>query len=366
MAAVTAPYQAQAQDRLAGAVAHVLRVVAQPLAGAPVTLSLSQAEITFDESWAPHAQARFQVEAEDAAALLDVLDPRFRCRVTVEAGYSYGGQNQDVHTLATLHARNVGTDLRLEADSAEALAQDRKHTAAAGYPPKTGINELVQWAAGLAVAPEPVEVVSEFPLGYGANMLTELDLEVGAQYWDLLADAANRVGVWLHVGTDGRWYIKRRPALSARTAANLHAGPGGTLTEQPSKSLSRDAFQNSVCLNYTWADDARNEYQVIGAAEVPGAGRLGVERIGRLTYYEERPGPVTQAQATAAAETVLAYRITQGTGYELKGAAAYWLRPGMTVTVRPAQGPQERQLIQSVSFEPLAGLMTIQTRHPES
>lgn len=366
MAAVTAPYQAQAQEQLAGAVAHVLRVVARPLVGEPVTLSLSQAQITFDESWAPHVQARFQVADQDAAALLEALDPRYRCRLTVEAGYRYAGQVLDVHNLATLHVRSLGTDLRLEADSDEALAMDRKHTTAAGYPPRTGINELVSWAAGLAAAPDQAQVVSEFPPGYGANMLTELELDVGGQYWDLLADAANRVGVWLHVGEDGRWYIKRRPALG-RTAANLHAGPGGTLVEYPAKTLNRDAFQNSVCLNYTWTDDAtRTEYQVVGLAEVPGAGRLGVERIGRLTYAEDRAGPVTQAQATAAAETVLSYRISQGAGYQLKGAAAYWLRPGMTVTVRPHQGAQERHLIQSVTFEPLAGLMTITTRQPES
>lgn len=366
MAAVTAPWQPQAQARLAGALAHVLRVTAWPRTGAPVVLPVSDAEITFDESWSPHVQTRFQLAGADWAELLSALDPRERCRLTVDAGYDYGPQALDVHTLATLHLRSLGTDQRLEADSAEALAQDRKHTTAAGYPPKTGINELVSWAAGLAQAPERAEVVSVFPPGYGANMLTELELEPGAQYWDLIADAANRVGVWVHVGDDGRWYIKRRPALSGTTAANLHAGPGGTLTEQPKQTITRELFQNSVCLKYTWTDAAKQDFQLFGLAEVPGAGRLGVERIGRLTYYEERPGPVTQAQATAAAQTVLSYRISQGAGYELNGMAAYWLRPGMTVTLRPEHGPQERQLVQSVSFKPLAGTMTVKTRPQEN
>lgn len=364
MAGLTAPYADDVEDWISRSVQHVCRAVASPLAGEPVELDLSGCEVTLDDSWAPHVQARLELAAEDAEALQGILDPRYRCRVTIYAGYIYGGGTEDVHELATLHLRTVGGELRIDADSDEGLAQDRKYTAADGVPPRTGINELVQWAADKAVFPESAVVVSEFLPGHGATMLTELELEPGADYWDLLADAANRCGVWVHVGTDGRWYVRRRPQLVAETAVKLSAGPGGLLTDYPRKALDRDEFRNAVNLSYVWQDDARNEYRVEGYAAATGPGRVSVDRIGHLTYHEERSGPVTQAQAEAAAQTVLAYRLSRGNGYTLTGIAAYWVRPGQTCTVQPQRGPQERHLVQAVTFDPIAGLMTITTREP--
>lgn len=364
MAALTAPYADDVEDWLSRSVQHVHRAVAYPLAGEPVELALTGATVTFDDSWAPHIQARLDVTAEDADALQAVLDPRYRCRVTLDAGYVYGGGTEDMHELATLHLRTVGGELRMEADSDEGLAQDRKWTPADGTPPRSGINELAVWVANKAAYPEAAEVVSTFPPGHGATMLTELELEPGAGFWDLLADAANRCGVWVHVGTDGRWYIKARPQLAATSAAKLSAGPGGLLTEYPHKSLDRDTFRNAVCLSYVWQDDARNEYTVHGTAAATGPGRVGGDRIGWLTYHEQRDGPVTQTQADAAAQTVLSYRLTRGNGYELTGVAAYWLRPGMTVTVQPKHGAQERHLVQAVTFDLIKGLMTVTTREP--
>lgn len=364
MVAVTAPYADDVEDCLTRSVQHVARAVAYPLGGEPVSLPLTALEVTFDDSWAPHIQARFELAAKDAEALQAVLDPRYRCRVELSAGYVYGGGLEDVHELARLHLRGVGAGLRVEADSDESLALDRKHVPADGWPVRTGINELVQWAASLALYPEEAQVVSEFPPGYAANMLTELEIEQGADYWGIVADAANRCGVWVHVGTDGRWYIKPRPQLSGQAAAKLSAGAGGTLTDYPRLRLDRDQFNNSVCLSYSWQDDARNEYTVHGTAAALGGGRVSGDRIGWLTYHEERRGPITQTQADAAAQTVLSYRLTRGNGYELKGIAAYWLRPGMTVTVQPRTGDQARHIVQAVKFDPIAGLMTVQTRIP--
>lgn len=367
MAALTAPYVEDVEERITRSVQHVCRVTAYPLAGEPVELALAdRASITFDEAWSPHIQSRLSLAAEDAAALLAVLDPRFRCRIRIQAGYVYGGGLEDVHDLAVLHLRKINNSLELEADSDEGLAQDAKHTRADGYPPKTGINEVVLWAASRALHPEIPEVVSEFPPRYGADKLTELELDPGADYWDLISDVAARVGVWIHVGADGRWYIKPRPVLASRTALKLHSGPGGTITSPVDHSLDRDTFNNEVALRYSWTDDARNDYEVTGTAAVPGSGLLGVERIGRLTYFEERSGPVTQAQADAAAQTVLAYRITGGNGIRLEAVAAYWLRPGHTVTVQePGQG-QDRHLVRAVTFDPVAAVMTVETRKPET
>ena len=44
--------------------------------------------------------------------------------------------------------------------------------------------------------------------------------------------------------------------------------------------------------------------------------------------------------------------------------AAYWLRPGMTVTVQLPVGDQQRLLVRQVTFNPVNGTMSVSLYQP--
>jgi hypothetical protein len=367
---LTDPFLPDVDDRIRQSVEHVYGATAYPVSGAPIPLDVEDLSITFDESWSPFVQADITCKVPEDQATLDRLDPRLNCRVQITLGYTYDGKVSDVHVVADLHIRTrdvlrPANQLRLTASSDEGRSQDAKRRAADAAPPKTGINEIITYAANKAVYPNTAVIVSDFPPGYGVNSFTELSLDIGKDFQSLITDAAGRAGVWVYSDGSRRWFITTRPEVAGVSAHKLYTGPDGTILDTDA-ALQREDFSNSVCLIYTWKDAAGADQTLYGEAYVPGSGPFGVVATGYNTYVEERQGPVTQAQATAAAQTVLKYKITRGHGIRLGAVAAYWLRPGMTVTVQLPLGDQERQLIRAVTFNPVSGTMTITTRQPES
>lgn len=368
--ALTDPYFPDVDDRIRQSVEHVYSATAYPVTGSPIRLDVEDLNITFDESWTPHIQADITATVPNDQATLDRIDPRLNCRVTISLGYVYDGRVSDVHEVADLHIRTrevlrPTNKLRLTASSDEARAMDAKRRSTDAAPPKSGINEIVAYAAGKAVSPDTAEIVSDFNPGYGVNSFTELGLDVGESFNSLVIDAASRAGVWVYCDGSRRWHITTRASVEGVSAHKLFTGPDGTIFDSDT-ALQRDEFFNSICLKYVWKDTAGDERTIYGEAYVPGTGKYGVSAIGWNTFVEERQGPITQAQANTAAQTVLKYKITRGHGIRLEAAAAYWIRPGMTVTIQLPLGNQERQLVRAVSFNPASGSMTITTRQPES
>jgi hypothetical protein len=368
--ALTDPYLPDVDDRIRQSVEYVYSATAYPVTGDPIPLDVEDLSITFDESWSPHIQAAITAKVPEDQATLDRLDPRKNCRVKVSLGYVYDGRVSDVHVVADLHLRTrevlrPANQLRLTASSDEARAQDAKRRSADALPPKIGINEIVAYAAGKAVYPDTAEIVSDFAPGYGVNSFTELALDVGETFDSLITDAAGRAGVWVYSDGSRRWHITTRAAVAGVSAHKLFTGPDGTIFDSDT-ALQREDFFNSVTLIYKWTDAAKVDFTIYGEAYVPGSGAYGVTATGWNTYVEERQGPITQAQANAAAQTVLKYKVTRGRGIRITSAAAFWLRPGMTVTIQLPLGEQERQIIRAVTFNPSSGSMTITTRQPES
>lgn len=368
---MTAPFSAQIETALREPLEHYCRLYALTRDGREVDLDVigDALTVTADESWSPMWQLTATVHTP-APADLEELDPTEGCRVLLDWGYIYRGRERDVHVraldlaLIRLTEDEAAGTCALAADSDETLLQSAHRLPGDPGVPITGINELVGNAAGKGVSPFVPDVVSDFSSGYRGDMLTEVGLDIGQDFWSIIADAAGRAGVWVYCGADRRWRITTRPRVLGTSVHQLRGGPDGTMTGRTGER-NRDTYANTVLLRYVWQDSARNEYAVYGTAAVPGAGRHGTARIGRISYVEDRPGPITQAQADAAAQTVLSYKLTRGSGQDIEAAAAYWLRPGHTVTVQtPAR--QLRQLVRRVVFNPLAGAMTVTTREPSN
>lgn len=368
---ITYPYRPDVEQRLReNSVTHVFGAIAYPVTGAPIPLDVTGVGITFDESWSPYIQADIVAKLIDDQETLDRLDPRLNCRVQITLGYVYDAKETDTHVIADLHLRSrevmrPANEIKLTAWSDEGKLQDRRRWPGDGAVPKTGINEVIEYAALAGAFPGDVEVISQFGAGYGANYLTELEMEIGDTYASLAQDVANRTDVWVRCDGERNWYITRRSEVAGVSAHKLLTGPDGTIIGSD-VALQREDYANNVILKYAWRDLADVDRIMYGTAQVTGTGQHGKDAIGLNTYFEERTGPVTQFAANAAAQTVLKYKLTRGRGTRIDAVAAYWLRPGQTVTIQLPTGDQERHIVRAVSFTPGSGSMTVTTRQPEN
>lgn len=143
-------------------------------------------------------------------------------------------------------------------------------------------------------------------------------------------------------------------------AMSLVVGENGTLIDSDT-TLTRDEWFNCVAIENTVYDPPR-----IGTAQIK-TGVFGTDNIGYKTYYESKDiySPFGNIAASVAAE-ILAKKSAMGRGFMLTATAAYWLRPGMPVTVKLPTGPAERHIVQQVTFNPQMGSMKVETRLPEN
>ena len=126
--------------------------------------------------------------------------------------------------------------------------------------------------------------------------------------------------------------LTRRAAVASVSRAQLAVGPGGTLTHSQS-DLARAEWGNAVLLRSSWRDGTGTDRIVIASAWAT-SGDFAVATAGARWQLIERTSPTTQAAANAAAKHILTRTLSRGRGYTLTAVAAYWLRPGHTVTVQ--------------------------------
>ncbi|MDO5876499.1 hypothetical protein FV140_14635 [Paenarthrobacter ureafaciens] len=368
MAAITAPWALEAAARIREPHRQVLKATAYPVTGAPFDLDVLQATVTLDESWSPRIQASLSCEVPADKAQLAALDPRKRVRVKVYAGYQWNSVSEDVQLLADLHLRNrdikrPDNTLELRLASDEALAQDYKRQSWDTQPPTTNLLDFVTYHANIASIPETIQpVLTDFVTSFGASSLTGVVQEPGKDSWSLLADAQDRAGCRIYVDGNRRWHIERLPKLGV-TALNLTIGVDGIITES-SATLSREDFKNAVTIKYAWRDGAGNDQVIYGNCFV-NSGEFATSAIGFNVYYLERSVPATQAQADAAAKTVLTSVGRRGNSYSITALNAFWLTPGSTVTATLPEGDQRKMLVSSVSFNYPSGEMSLKLRQPE-
>lgn len=364
----TYPYLSQAAVEITGSsLEHIVGITVVPAIGEQFTLDAEDLKVTFAEDWSPHIQATFTA-AVPATTQLDLLDGRLNCRLKIRAGYRYQDGTLDVQDLADLGLRNRGVgrpanQIDLTAESDEARAQDRRRVE--DYGPFTtfaGINELVQFFADYAIYPATATVLSDFSSTYGAGAISGITAPIGTAMWDVIADAAARAGVWVHCSGDRKWRIRTRAELAGTPQHVLEVGKNGTIITSDS-AIDRTQFANQSIIEYSWTDAGGVAHKVYGRARIT-TGPYSVDVAGYKTDHVVMERAATQAQADAAAASRVGNLVTRGRSLSLEAHAAYWLRPGMTITVQLPTGPAESHLIKSITFEPGVGKMQIETRQP--
>jgi hypothetical protein len=142
----------------------------------------------------------------------------------------------------------------------------------------------------------------------------------------------------------------------------LSYGDQGTVVS-PSSSLDRNAWANYVRVRYRWRDSSGADKVIVATSYVSGGPYRITGPSGRRILEVERTGATTQAEANAVARSILNRALARGDSLTVQAVAAYWLRPGHTVDVQLPTGVV-RHLVARVSFDLLAGMMTVETRQP--
>lgn len=322
-------------------------------------------EVTLAEDWAPYAQVKVTIPAPSDETLLDeLLDPRRNCRLHVRAGYTYPDNITEMGLLADVGLRErplsrPADTLALDGGSAEYRAQDYRALYWEGME-RAGITEAVSWLAGFAEAAPRIR--SDFPARHGAAQLAEIEVNLGDDYWSLMADAAVRTNTRVWCDETGEWRVAARVDHVSAPVHRMAVGAGGTITGSTA-NLSRDEWFNSVLLEYRWSDQDGNQHIVYGRA-LAVSGPFAVAAVGHKTHHERIERPISQATADRAAAAKLRTLISRGRSRVLTGGAAYWMRPSDTVSVLLPTGDEELAVVQSVRFTPLNGLMQVTTREP--
>lgn len=363
---MTAPFLPRAAQDVTQSLEHQQLVMVKPVAGPAFPLEVEDLEFGFSEDWAPHVEVSVKAKVPEDVAQLDALDPRAGCRLLVSAGYIYGDRTEDVHQLAdvALQTRDVSRPdnrLSLSGVSGEAQLQDYL-TLWNPSIPQGGLNEAMDWILSFGLQPKVPRIKTTLPAGYGKANLAGIEAPIGTNYWNVAEDAAQRTDAWVYCDGADTWQITAKPTVAATPALSLVVGENGTIITSQA-TLDRGAWANALCITYSWSDADNNQHTVYGRA-VTTAGPYSVTTVGYRTEHVQREIPVTQAQADTAAAGMLRNLVSRGRGLTLEALAAYWLRPGMTVSVTLPTGAPELHLVQSVRFRPGQGTMTVSTRQP--
>lgn len=302
-----------------------------------------------------------------AADVLARLDPRKNVRVTITAGYHLADGTRSVAQVANLHLRTRTVDrprhtLTLTAVSDEALVIEGAKRAVSldsPYVPPTladGIGSLIlQVLAGTPAAGRPI--TNTLPAKTGQTV-------IGTDYWRAITDLADQGDADIYDEGDRVFRIAPRVYTASTSVATLRTGPGGTVTAT-SSTVDRDDFANDVQLRYEWRDAGGAEQGITGAAALS-SGPWAPASVGFCGYTEDRPGPITQAAADAAAATLLRRLTSRSRTIELEAVAHWWIRPRQTVTIQLPTGEQSRVLVVSVRFDIDRRTMHLTTRAPET
>ncbi|GAA4627263.1 hypothetical protein GCM10023113_27550 [Cellulomonas oligotrophica] len=338
---------------------------------APVVLDVESGTLTYDETTYPYAQAEMTLRVPPEQDVLNLLDPRRGVQIRVTLGYRAPGAGAETHRVAALVLWSRTVDrpanrVQLVARSAESKvltwmpvgSESKTFTADDDAGP--AIAELIRWAIPGAVVRNDLPRGQQFVTGADTLVVGIGDSVMSAAY-----DIANRAGdAWVYEDGLGTWVLRERPALAGQAAAVLKVGPGGSITSS-SAVLSLEDFANVVVVEYRWYDGEQQTRR--GWAQVA-SGPFSVAAVGRRVYVERREYKGSAAEAQAAARSIVRRTVTRGRALRVESAAAaYWLRPGHTVTVALPSGPQERHLVQAVQFDLAgSGVMNVTTRLPET
>lgn len=357
MAINTVNYDASLEDLLRHPIQHLYRVTVYPASGASFALAVDgDLSVTFSMAWAPYAQASLTVKTPRTAAERAKLDGRLRTYIGIELGYALDGSRTSINEAVRLRIQDVDEDvlagtMTLTLQGREMEAQGSEWSSGLNGVSYGGVREAIEFVLGRSQNGDPV--LTGTGLGHRPDLVAAFEASNGSDLWSVASGIADSAALKLWHDGGSTWHLRPRYNTTGTDYGTmLRTGKTGTITAVK-RSLSRTPWVNRVILNY--------ENGIQGYAAIVG-GTYGYTSVGFKSYRQDAKGyPPDKATADAAARALLGTLSARGYSYNLQAAAAYWIRPGMTVPVKIGTTPYERQIVESVTFTPLNGLMTIDT-----
>ena len=357
-----APYNEDTPALLTRSLGQVVRAWLLPADSTPpIPLELERCVFGWDEGRAPRCTASLTARVPTDQSVLDLFDPRLGARVAIHAGYVRPGGTQDVQPVADLGLRSrlvtrPDNSLDLTAAGDEALVIDGSPVDGWTYSGASHTDVMTTLLRGVIPA---TDLTVTGPTGAA---LTVADL---TDVWATVDDLADRINADVYDDGTRAWQICPRPTLAGTPAHTLTVGQDGTLITS-SSGLDRVGWFNAVMLRYRWRDGDDVDQEVTSTRLVTAGPYAYTGPSGRRTYTEDRAVPTNQSSADAAADAILTRFLSRARSYQLRALAAYWLRPGMTITVQLPLGDPESHLVSSVTFDGVAGTMDVKTRLPDN
>jgi hypothetical protein len=328
---------------------------------AVVPLSVKGGTVTFDETRSPRAEARGIVCAVPAdQGTLDSIDPRTGARLAIDAGYTRPDGLVDVNPLVDLVLRDRPVSrpddtMTVSGQGDESLIIDNAPSSGGALNATTtvaGIQAVVRLIFPNVAVANPGALsgpaVAQTPIGDKHDLLTDLSDRIEARTYD-----------------DGlrNWKTEAMPVLTTPALA-LAVGVDGTIIGSDTALSRDDGFYNRVFITYEWTDASDVQHRTTAVRSItsgPYAARIGNVR----TLELKRDVAATQTEANAAAAAMVKRTVTRGRSFTIRAVSAYWLRPGMTVSVKLPLGDAEEHLVSTVAFDLASGTMTVTTRLPD-
>jgi hypothetical protein len=389
-----APWSAEAEDLIRGALRHVYTVKIFPeTTGTPVPLpvTVTSCSLTYDEFWSPYVQGTLTAVVPDSATLA-ALDPRKLVRVEVSAGYVLPGAVTDSHLMCRclLSRRSVdypGNEMTLDFQGPEYVVEGTTTTADGGGPQALAAGG--SWNSNTTVAEAMAAIFDTINLG-SILSFTSFDPDAdgtggraqwidpgqvwagasGENHLDIARDIADRNDAWVRVDEFGVFKTTRRRWEGTATAHRMRVGADGTVITS-SDTLARDDWANAAYVRYEWtvkttSAGVETETPKSASAWCFSSGAYDPDLVGMVTVMETRQNHVATKQTAAyAAESLLKRRATRSNALTVSGVAAYWVRPEMTLAVLLPVGAEQFLVASQVVFDLDAGRMDIRTRHRE-
>lgn len=361
----TAPFREDAEVLLSRSIGHYVKVEAVvPSQAAPIPLDVEDVSIAWDETQAPRVQCEVTAAVPEDQVTLDLLDPRTGVRLNVYVGYIRPGGDEDVHLVADLGLRErtvnrPSNTMDLTAMSDEMLVIDGSPANLIATGAQASVPEAMRLLMYAATVPD-VTVVINHP-DQTPTSVSEI-----SDRWETITDLADQIEAAVY--DNGLRDIVIEPRVKKVTsvsAATLKVGTNGTILRSDT-TLSRDEWANYVYLEYQWRNAGGTDSRIIGTATAATGSPFDIAVAGMKIEHIQRESPTTQTAADKAAAVILGRMLSRSRSYSLTAIAAYWLRPGDTVTVQLPTGGQERHLVASVRFDPINGTMDVKTRLPDT
>lgn len=396
----TAPWAAEAENLIRGALAHVFTVSvytypynspqADPLArpiGEVLPVVVTACTVTMDEFWSPFVQGELTAEIPDEATL-NKLDPRTLVRIDVSAGYVLPGGVKDVHPLAYcyLSERSVdypANEMRLQFQGFEYLFdrdvagtpdESPANTSGAPWTSTTPVGyamDDVAGAVGIDISGSDIRVTDEiyFVAGW-VDPGEPWFPQAGDNALSMAREVADRVDGWFRADELGVFRMSYRSWTIATPVHSLRVGADGTILGSSDRA-NRDDWANRAYVQYDWSvltttggTSTAVQKTASGAARLTGT-PFDSGKVGTVTVSATRNWPATNGQAARAAAALLRRHTVRSTSLQLSAVAAYWVRPPRGVTVELPIGGQRNLAVSAITFDLVTGRMDIRTRNLE-